>query len=134
MLGEVVDIKLPKTDLKTVDGNFVSIPNKHIVGEIIHNYSSNKKIDITVGVSYGADMDKAVQVVTDVVKNEGTGNFTMERVFSVTGSETVTRVCLGNTSATANTDVMAIANLTAGIALENGDTLNITYSVAAEAS
>jgi len=70
VIGEVVDIKLPKTDLKTVDGNMVSIPNKHIVGEIIHNYSNNKKIDITVGVSYGADMDKAVQVVTDIVNNE----------------------------------------------------------------
>lgn len=70
VMGEVTDIKIPKTELKTVDGTMISVPNKDIVGEIIHNYSSYKKIDITVGVGYESDLDKAIKVVNDIVRNE----------------------------------------------------------------
>jgi small conductance mechanosensitive channel len=66
-MGEVVDIKLPRTELKTVDGYTIVIPNKHIVGEIIHNYSSAKRLDVNVGVSYRADIDQAINVVRDIV-------------------------------------------------------------------
>jgi len=33
--GEVIDMKLPRTDIKTVDGNLIFIPNKHIIGEVM---------------------------------------------------------------------------------------------------
>jgi small conductance mechanosensitive channel len=66
-MGEVLDIKLPRTELKTVDGYTIVIPNKHIVGEIIHNYSSAKRLDVNVGVSYKADIDQAIKVVRDIV-------------------------------------------------------------------
>ena len=70
VLGEVTDIKLPKTELKTVDGTTISVPNKHIIGEIIQNYSNFKRVDITVGVSYKSDLDKALKAVKDVVEKE----------------------------------------------------------------
>ena len=70
VMGEVVDIKLPKTELKTIDGTFISVPNKHIVGEVIHNYSNFKKIDITVGVSYKSNMQKAIDVVNGVIQKD----------------------------------------------------------------
>jgi small conductance mechanosensitive channel len=71
VMGEVIDIKIPKTELKTVDGTMITVPNKDIVGEIIHNYSTYKKLDITVGVSYKSDVEKALKVVNDIVTHEG---------------------------------------------------------------
>jgi len=70
VMGEVLDIKIPKTELKTVDGTLISVPNKDIVGEIIHNFSTYKKVDITIGVSYGSDMDKAIKVINDIVTHD----------------------------------------------------------------
>jgi len=66
-LGEVQDMTLPRTILKTVDGVSIFIPNKHIIGEIIQNYSELKRLDIKVGVSYKADIAKAIQVVKEVI-------------------------------------------------------------------
>lgn len=68
--GEVLDMKLPRTELKTVDGETIVIPNKHIVGEVIHNYSDQKRVDIKVGISYKSDVEKAINVVTKVIKDE----------------------------------------------------------------
>jgi len=76
--GEVLDMKLPRTELKTVDGETIVIPNKHIVGEVIHNYSDQKRVDIKVGISYKSDVDKAINVVTKVVKDEARVSKTKE--------------------------------------------------------
>ncbi len=69
-MGEVVDMKLPRTDIKTVDGTLIVIPNKHIVGEIIHNYSELKKVDINIGVAYKVDIDKAINIVKEVIRKD----------------------------------------------------------------
>ncbi|MGE5279175.1 MAG: mechanosensitive ion channel family protein [Deltaproteobacteria bacterium] len=66
-LGEVQDMTLPRTILKTVDGVNIFIPNKHIIGEIIQNYSELKRLDIKVGVSYKADIAKAIRVMKEVI-------------------------------------------------------------------
>lgn len=66
-MGEIIDLKLARTDMRTVDGNLVVIPNKHIVGEIIHNFSDAKRVDVKVGVSYSADIGKSIKVVADVI-------------------------------------------------------------------
>jgi len=68
--GEVIDMKLPRTELKTLDGEMIVIPNKHIIGEIIENYSGHKRLDIKVGVSYSADVDKAVHLIRDILKSD----------------------------------------------------------------
>lgn len=68
VMGEVQDMTLARTEVKTVDGTRIMIPNKQIIGEIIHNYSEFKKLDITVGISYDSDIEKAVNVVKDVVR------------------------------------------------------------------
>lgn len=70
VMGEITDMKLGRTEMKTVDGNMIVIPNKHIIGEIIHNYSTSKKLDMTVGVSYSSDMDKALEIVRKVIESE----------------------------------------------------------------
>ena len=67
IMGEVQDMTLARTEVKTVDGTKIVVPNKQIIGEVIHNYSNFKKLDITVGVSYKSNMDKAISAVKDVV-------------------------------------------------------------------
>jgi len=70
VMGEVLDMKLPRTELKEVDGNTVIIPNKHIIGEIIQNFSEHKLLDVKVGVSYSADVNKAIDIVKGVIARE----------------------------------------------------------------
>ena len=70
VVGEVKDMKLPRTEIETIDGITVVIPNKHIVGEIIHNYSSAKRVDINVGISYKSDVQKAIDLVARVVEKD----------------------------------------------------------------
>lgn len=67
--GEVTDMKLPRTEISTVDGETIVVPNKHIIGEIIQNCSDQKRVDVTVGVSYKADIEKAIETVKNVVVN-----------------------------------------------------------------
>ncbi len=70
VMGEVVDMKLSYTQIKTVDGHTIVVPNKHIIGDIIHNYSDVKLLEINVGVSYGSDIDKAIALVREVIKKD----------------------------------------------------------------
>jgi small conductance mechanosensitive channel len=69
-MGEVLDMKLSRTEIKTVDGNVIVIPNKHIIGEIIHNYSNAKRLDINVGVSYSSNVQKAIDIVRNIITND----------------------------------------------------------------
>ena len=66
-VGEVEDMTLPRTLLHTVDGTRIIIPNKHIIGEIIHNYSEFKKLDLAVGIAYDVDVDKAITLVHKII-------------------------------------------------------------------
>ncbi len=70
VMGEVEDITLPRTILKTIDGTHVVVPNKHIIGEIIQNFTDSKLLDIKVGVSYKADIDKAIDIVRSVIERD----------------------------------------------------------------
>ena len=67
VMGEVQDMTLPRTVLKTVDDTLIVIPNKHIVGEVIHNFSGLKRLDIKVGVSYKSDVEKAINLVKNII-------------------------------------------------------------------
>lgn len=68
--GEVEDMTLGRTLLVTIDGDKINIPNKHIIGEIIHNFSALKRVDFTVGVSYATDMDRALKVIKGVIDDD----------------------------------------------------------------
>lgn len=83
--GEVMDMKLPRTEIKTVDGETIVVPNKHIIGEIIQNNSNNKRVDVTVGVSYKSDIQKAIDIVRKVI--EGNGQVIKEKTPKIGVSE-----------------------------------------------
>jgi small conductance mechanosensitive channel len=65
--GEVKDISLPRTELLAGDGSKVIIPNKHIVGEVIKNYSTFRQLEINVAVSYESDVQKALELIEKIV-------------------------------------------------------------------
>jgi len=65
--GEIVDISLFSTILAHPDRSRVVVPNRKIVGEVLHNYGSIRQLDIRVGVAYEAPLDKALAVARDVV-------------------------------------------------------------------
>lgn len=44
------------------------IPNRKIVGEIMHNYGRIRQLNVTVGVAYNTDLNAALAVVADVLR------------------------------------------------------------------
>lgn len=64
--GEVVDITLFSTTLRHTDLSLIVIPNRKISGEILHNYGVKRQLEVKVGVSYDADVDKAIAVAREV--------------------------------------------------------------------
>lgn len=61
--GTVRDIKLFSTVIATADNQTIYIPNNSIATAIIDNYSTSetRRVDWTVGISYGDDVDVAPQ-------------------------------------------------------------------------
>jgi len=70
VMGEVEDMTLACTRVRTVDNTLVVIPNKQIIGEVIYNYSGFKKLDIKIGAAYDSDIDKAIRLVKEVVTTD----------------------------------------------------------------
>jgi small conductance mechanosensitive channel len=65
--GEVLDISLFTTTLGHTDLSRVVIPNRKIVGEILHNYGQIRRPDISVGISYRTDVDAALNLIADIL-------------------------------------------------------------------
>ena len=66
--GEVLDIQLFSTTLGHADLSRVVIPNRKIVGEILHNFGRVRQLDVAVGVSYQTDLGAALGAVRDVLQ------------------------------------------------------------------
>jgi small conductance mechanosensitive channel len=65
--GVVQEVTLSSTILTDEDGVKITIPNKSIVGEIIHNSFKHKIVENMVGISYDCDPEKAIQVLQEVI-------------------------------------------------------------------
>jgi small conductance mechanosensitive channel len=65
--GQVESIELFTTVLSHPDQSRVVIPNRKIVGEILHNYGKIRQIDVTASVSYDTDLNLALQVVRETL-------------------------------------------------------------------
>ncbi|MCT8970774.1 mechanosensitive ion channel family protein [Microbaculum marinisediminis] len=68
--GTITDLNLFLTELTTVDGVKIFVPNGEAWGKPITNYSVNPKrrCDITFGIDYTDDIDKAIDVILGVAK------------------------------------------------------------------
>jgi small conductance mechanosensitive channel len=67
--GQVTNIELFTTTLLHTDRSKVVIPNRKIVGEILHNYGLIRQLDLTVGVAYATDIEQALQAVRQVLQD-----------------------------------------------------------------
>ncbi len=66
--GVVEEVGLGATHLSTEDGEEITIPNKHIVGEILTNSFENKVIEMTIGISYDDDTHQATRAIELALK------------------------------------------------------------------
>lgn len=65
--GEVLAISIFSTTLGHTDLSKVLIPNRKIVGEILHNYGSIRQLDLAARLAYGADADRACALIRQVL-------------------------------------------------------------------
>lgn len=67
--GTVMNIGLSHCKLKTPDNKEIYVPNSTIVSEKIINYSNqpNRRVDLTIGVSYNEDIDKVKKALQSVI-------------------------------------------------------------------
>ncbi|HSH73463.1 MAG TPA: mechanosensitive ion channel family protein [Methylophilaceae bacterium] len=66
--GQVENITVFTTVLSHADQSQVVIPNRKIVGEILHNYGKIRQLDIVVGVAYDTDLDLALAAVNEILQ------------------------------------------------------------------
>jgi len=69
--GFVLEINMMATTMKTVDNKKVVIPNSKIWGGSITNYTAfdTRRVDLTAGISYSADIGKAREAISELLKN-----------------------------------------------------------------
>jgi len=69
--GTVQKINLRCTLIRTPQGQVVYVPNKDVYGEALINYTENfeRRIDLSCGVSYGDDLEKAKRVAIEAVES-----------------------------------------------------------------
>ena len=61
--GVVDEIRLFNTVLTHTDHSRIVIPNRKIVGEILHNFGVLRQLDVGVGVAYDTDIARALELV-----------------------------------------------------------------------
>jgi small conductance mechanosensitive channel len=70
--GIVEAIQIFTTTLKTGDNKTIIIPNAKLAGDNITNYSAKetRRVDMTVGVAYDADLSKVKAVLNEIISKE----------------------------------------------------------------
>lgn len=68
-IGSVAEIQIFNTILKTWDNKTIVIPNSQLSNNSLVNYTTEpvRKVEWVFGISYGDDIDKARQIIKDVV-------------------------------------------------------------------
>jgi small conductance mechanosensitive channel len=69
--GEVFHVDLPSTVLLHADKSRVIVPNRKIVGEILHNYGVIRQLKVFVSIADAADLTKALAAASDVIARNG---------------------------------------------------------------
>ena len=67
--GIVVEVSILTTVLRTPDNIKIILPNSSVMGGAITNVSahSTRRVDMTIGVGYGDDLNKAKQIMLDLL-------------------------------------------------------------------
>jgi small conductance mechanosensitive channel len=67
--GSVENISLFSTVLTHPDRSRVVIPNRKIVGEILHNFGRIRQVNVVVGVAYDTDVNRAIALIQQVLRD-----------------------------------------------------------------
>jgi small conductance mechanosensitive channel len=73
--GVIDEVRLAHTIMTDEDEVKIIIPNKHIVGEIIHNSSTLRVIEISIGVAYDSDAETVSKTIDTALKNLGIAEY-----------------------------------------------------------
>ncbi len=65
--GDVMIIDIFSTTLMHADRSRVIIPNRKVIGEILHNFGTIRQIHLTVDVAYKTDLNQALTIVQEVL-------------------------------------------------------------------
>lgn len=65
--GQVKDILLAYTIIVTEDDVEITIPNKHIVGEILHNSHKVSLLELSIGVAYTSDIEQVIKLLDETL-------------------------------------------------------------------
>jgi small conductance mechanosensitive channel len=65
--GQVTKIELFSTTLLHTDNSHVVVPNRKIVGEILHNYGTVRQLNLSVGIAYGTDLSVALSAISSIL-------------------------------------------------------------------
>lgn len=70
--GAVTEIGIFTTTFKTADGLAIIAPNSKVWGDEITNYSTNdiRRLDLPFGIGYEDDIDKAINVISNLITND----------------------------------------------------------------
>ena len=66
--GVVESITLFNTTLGHVDRSMVVVPNRKVVGEILHNYGRIRQVEVGVGVAYESDLGGVIDLIQGVLR------------------------------------------------------------------
>lgn len=65
--GVVDKVTLPYTLLFDEDEVQIQIPNRHIVGEVLHNSETERLVELEVSVAYDSDPHQVIKLITDTL-------------------------------------------------------------------
>jgi small conductance mechanosensitive channel len=70
--GEVKDLTLVSTVIRTVDNRLVFIPNGKVWSDVINNANAEKirRVDVVFNISHSGDVDLGLSVLQDILANE----------------------------------------------------------------
>jgi len=69
VIGQVKEVHLAHTILNDEDNVEITIPNKHIVGEIISNSHNDTLAEESVGISYDSDPEEAIAIIISALNS-----------------------------------------------------------------
>ncbi|WP_282036142.1 mechanosensitive ion channel domain-containing protein [Saccharicrinis aurantiacus] len=73
LMGEVKDIGIRASTVRTFDGAEVIVPNGNLISNEMVNWTlsdATRRQKIMIGVAYGSDLNKVMQILNDVLHNE----------------------------------------------------------------
>ncbi len=83
--GRVRKIQIFSTQLTTLDNKRVIIPNGNLSNDSIKNYSAedNIRVDLSIGIGYGESIDKARQIIQEILNSNSKVSKTPETFIGV---------------------------------------------------